>query len=68
MHMISGRTVMGVIHGDPDQQMFIPQLVDLIMEGKFPIDRLSQFYPLEQINEAVADSKSGKTIKPILRL
>ena len=68
MHMIGGRTVTGVIHGDPDQQTFIPQLIDLFMEGKFPIDRLSQFYSLEQINEAVADSKCGKTIKPILRL
>jgi aryl-alcohol dehydrogenase len=68
MHMISGRTVMGVINGDPDQQVFIPHLVDLFMSGKFPIDRLSRFYPLGQINEAVADSRSGKTIKPILRM
>ena len=29
-------------------------------------DKLVQTYPLEQINQAVEDSLSGKTIKPVL--
>ena len=39
------------------------------MTGQFAIgiDKLSAFYSLEDINQAVADSNSGKTIKPILR-
>lgn len=66
MHMIPGRVIRGVIEGDSDPAAFIPFLVDRFMEGKFPIDRLARFYPFDQINAAVADTSSGKTIKPIL--
>lgn len=64
--LISGRVIRGVVNGDCDPAILIPQLVDWYMEGRFPIDRLSAFYPLSEINAAVADSTSGKTIKPIL--
>lgn len=64
--LISGRVIRGVVNGDCDPAVLIPQLVDWYMEGRFPIDRLSAFYPLAEINRAVADSHSGKTIKPIL--
>lgn len=65
--LISGRVIRGVVNGDCDPAVLIPQLVDMHLAGKFPIDRLSAFYSLDQINEAVADSVSGKTIKPILK-
>ena len=68
MPLLSGRVIRGVAHGDCDPSVLIPQLVDLYLEGKFPMDRLSAFYPFEQINQAVADTHSGKTIKPILRM
>jgi aryl-alcohol dehydrogenase len=64
--MISGREIRGVTEGDSDPASFIPWLVDQFMEGRFPIDRLSRFYPFEQINEAVADGLSGQTIKPVI--
>ncbi|WP_176593539.1 NAD(P)-dependent alcohol dehydrogenase [Sphingobium sp. EM0848] len=64
--LISGRVIRGVVNGDCDPALLIRQLVDWYLEGRFPIDRLSAFYPLDRINEAVADSNSGKTIKPIL--
>ncbi len=64
--LISGRVIRGVVNGDCDPAILIPQLVDWYLEGRFPIDRLSAFYPLQDINQAVADSISGKTIKPIL--
>jgi aryl-alcohol dehydrogenase len=64
--MISGRVVRGIVNGDCDPHDLIPRLVDMYLTGTFPIDKLSAFYPLSQINQAVADSCSGKTIKPIL--
>jgi aryl-alcohol dehydrogenase len=66
MHMISGRVVRGVIEGDADPERFIPFLVERFLEGKFPIDRIADFYPFEQINAGVSASTSGKTIKSIL--
>jgi aryl-alcohol dehydrogenase len=47
---------------------FIPILVDLHLQGRFPFDKLCRFYAFDQVNEAMADSESGITIKPILRM
>jgi aryl-alcohol dehydrogenase len=63
-----GRVLRGVIQGESHPQEFIPKLVDLFMDGKLPIDRMVTFYPLAQINRAVADASSGTTIKPVLRM
>jgi aryl-alcohol dehydrogenase len=63
-----GRTVHGVIQGESQPQTFIPRMVDLLMQGKMPVDRLIQFYPLAEINRAANDSSEGRTIKPILRM
>ena len=63
-----GRTVHGVIQGESFPSAFIPKLVDLLMQGKFPLDRMVTFYPLDEINQAAEDSSSGVTIKPVLRM
>ena len=61
-----GRTVRGVIQGDSRPRDFIPRLVDLFVEGRFPLDRLVTRYALADINRAAADAASGTTIKPVL--
>jgi aryl-alcohol dehydrogenase len=63
-----GRVVHGVIQGESHPQVFIPQLVDFLMQGKMPVDRMMTFYPLAEINRAAADSSQGRTIKPVLRM
>jgi aryl-alcohol dehydrogenase len=63
-----GRTVRGVVQGDSRPREFIPRLVDLFMEGRFPLDRLVTRYDLADINRAAADATSGATIKPLLIL
>jgi len=64
----NGRTVRGVIQGDSVPQQFIPQLVDYIAAGRFPVERMIAFYDLADINKAASESTSGKTIKPVLRM
>jgi aryl-alcohol dehydrogenase len=64
----NGRTVRGVIQGDSVPQEFIPLLVDHIVAGRFPVDKMITFYPLAEINRAAEESASGKTIKPVLRM
>ena len=49
-------------------QLFIPQLPDFYRQGRFPFDRLIEFYPFEEINRAFADTKSGKAVKAVLRM
>jgi aryl-alcohol dehydrogenase len=63
-----GRKTLGIIQGDAVPQEFIPKLIKLYLAGKFPFDRLLKFYDFNDINRAIADSKSGKTIKPVLRM
>lgn len=66
--MIPGRRIMGIVQGDVVAKTFIPTLIELYRQGRFPFDRLVKFYDFDQINQAVADSESGVTIKPILRI
>jgi aryl-alcohol dehydrogenase len=66
--MSGGRRLMGIVEGDANPDTFIPMLAELYAKGLFPFDRLVQFYDLDQINQAIEDSKSGKTIKPIIRM
>ncbi|MDF7638240.1 NAD(P)-dependent alcohol dehydrogenase [Lactobacillus sp. ESL0791] len=64
--MAFSHTLQGVIEGDSVPQIFIPQMIQLFVQNDFPIDKLCKFYTLDQVNEAFADSASGKTIKPII--
>ncbi|WP_322046575.1 NAD(P)-dependent alcohol dehydrogenase [Paraburkholderia sp. J67] len=66
MQMIGGKSVRGVVNGDCEPGELIPKLIDLHMEGRFPMERLVDYYPLRDINRAVADSRSGRVIKPIV--
>lgn len=64
--MIPGKRILGIVQGDVVASAFIPKLVDLFLQDRFPFDKLCQFYPFEDINQAMADSETGATIKPIL--
>jgi aryl-alcohol dehydrogenase len=66
--MIPGKRIMGIVQGDVVANAFIPTLVDLYLQGRFPFDKLCRFYTFDQVNDAMADSESGITIKPILRM
>ena len=65
--ILDARTIKGIVEGDCNPDIFIPQLIQLFKQGRFPFDRLLKFYPMEQINEAAEDSEKGKTLKAILR-
>ncbi len=66
--LLFGRTVRGIRQGESVSDTFIPQLIDLYLQGRFPFDRLIEFYPLDQINQAAEDTGDGKAIKAILRM
>lgn len=66
--MAEGKSMIGVIEGDSIPRVFIPQLIAYYKAGQFPFDKLVKFYDFEDINQAFADSASGVTIKPVLRI
>ncbi len=63
---VDDRKVIGVNMGDAVPQIDIPRLIKFYQAGMFDFDKTEKFYKFDQINEANADSGSGKTIKPIL--
>ena len=63
---LTGLTIRGIIEGDADPEAFIPYLLDLHEQGKFPFDKLITTMPLAQINEAVEAMHRGEILKAVL--
>lgn len=61
-----GGTVRGIIEGDSDPEVFLPELIAHHKAGRLPIERFSKSYRLEDINQAIEDAHHGKAIKAIL--
>ena len=55
-----------VSEGDCAPQNFIPRLVNLHAEGRFPFDRSISTYPLDRGEVAVKASERGKVLKAVL--
>jgi aryl-alcohol dehydrogenase len=66
--MTAGRTLRGIVEGDANPKAFIPTLIDLYRDGRFPFDKLIRFYPFERVNEAIQDSESGRVVKAVVRM
>jgi aryl-alcohol dehydrogenase len=66
--IMNGRTVRGILGGDAIPDLFIPKLIELHDQGRFPFDRLIKFYDFENIQQAVEDMEQGKVMKPVLKM
>lgn len=66
--LLFNRKLRGIIEGQAISDTFIPKLVELYRQGKFPFDKLIKFYSLDEINQASEDSEKGTTLKPVLRI
>ncbi len=66
--MGAAKTLGGVVEGCCVPQLFIPRLLEFYRQGRFPFDKLVEFYPFEDINRAFADTKNGKAVKAVLRM
>ncbi|MGO2110365.1 MAG: NAD(P)-dependent alcohol dehydrogenase [Pseudoclavibacter sp.] len=63
-----GKNIVGTLGGSSSSAEFIPALITLHQQGRFPFDELTKFYELSEIETAIADSLSGDVIKPIVRI
>jgi len=66
--LLGGKTILGVVEGSGSPKKFIPELVRLYQQGKFPFDQLVKFYAFDEINQAAIDSHKGITLKPIIKI
>ena len=66
--ILFGRTVRGIIEGDSVPHQFIPDLIDLYLQGRFPFDKLITAFEFGDIQKAVDASEQGKVVKAVLRM
>ncbi len=64
--LAGGRQLRGILGGDANPRVFLPQLAEWWQAGKLPFDRMLQFYPFADIERAWADARRGAAIKPVL--
>jgi aryl-alcohol dehydrogenase len=66
--LVLGLTVKNIIEGDSDTDSFIPQLMQLYLDGRFPFDKLITTVPFEKINDGMAAQLRGEATKVVLLL
>jgi len=64
--VLHGRSLRGIVEGDSVPRRFIPQLIELWREGRFPLERLVQTFPLSRLDEAARASARGDVLKAVL--
>ncbi|SJN39404.1 AreB (Aryl-alcohol dehydrogenase) [Psychrobacter sp. JB385] len=66
--LLGGKSIQGIVEGDSTTKVFIPQLVELYLQGRFAFDKLVRYYDFKDINQAAKDSEKRITLKPIIRI
>jgi aryl-alcohol dehydrogenase len=66
--LVAGRSVRGIVEGDSVPDVFIPTLIELWRQGRFPVDRLVAAYDFDQIEQAAHDSEDGRVVKAVVRM
>lgn len=64
--MTFGHTVKGIIEGDSDPDVFLPELMEHYRCGALPFDKMIKTFPFSQINEAIAAQHRGECVKVVL--
>lgn len=64
--MTFGHSIKGIIEGDSDPEVFLPELLQHYRNGDLPFDRMIKTYPFTQINEAIHAQHMGECIKVVL--
>ena len=61
-----GQTVRGIIEGDSDPDIFLPQLIEHWRSGRLPLEKLVRTFPFADINAAIAAQHDGDCVKVVL--
>lgn len=61
-----GRCVRGVVEGESVPDVFVPRLLELWRQGRFPVERIMDRYAFGDIEQAARDAEEGRVVKPVL--
>lgn len=62
-----GRTVKGIVEGESVPDVFLPALIALWEQGRFPVERIMTYYDFDEIDRAAHEAEDGLVIKPVLK-
>jgi aryl-alcohol dehydrogenase len=63
-----GKRIQGVLGGSGRSETLIPTLMHLHSQGRFPFDKLVEFFELDDVEDALRASHSGEILKPVIRM
>ncbi|KAF5638109.1 C2H2 transcription factor [Fusarium sp. NRRL 52700] len=66
-HLTYGKEYVGCSEGDSNPGVLIPELIEMHAKGLLPLEKLIAYYDIKDYEHAMADMKSGKVIKPVLK-
>lgn len=67
--MFSEKSVKGSLLGSCDSVRDIPRIVDLWQAGRLPLEKMvTSRRPLDEVNEAIEDARSGKGLRTVLTM
>lgn len=64
--LLFGKSLVGVVEGDAVPSEFIPRMISLFKEGKFPFDKLIETFAFEDINTAIDAAHHGTVTKAVV--
>jgi S-(hydroxymethyl)glutathione dehydrogenase/alcohol dehydrogenase len=65
--VMSGKRLQGNVYGGSRPRIDIPLLADMYLNGRYKLDELvTRRYPLEKINDAFEDMRSGRNIRGLI--
>ncbi|KAF5722896.1 C2H2 transcription factor [Fusarium mundagurra] len=66
-HLTYGKEYVGCSEGDSNPGVLIPELIEMHAKGLLPLEKLIAYYDIKDYEKAMADMKSGRVIKPVLK-
>ena len=61
-----GRRVQGIVEGNSVPRVFIPQLLELRRQGRFPLEKLVRTFPFAELESAIDATTAGEAVKAVL--
>jgi len=67
--LLPGKSLRGVTQGDAESKVFIPKLIELWQQGRFPFDKMiTQYHGIDSLETAAQAMSSGEVVKPVVIL
>jgi Zn-dependent alcohol dehydrogenase len=64
--MVSGKRFIGAVEGDVVPQSYLPIMIGWYREGKFPVNRLIEYFAAEKFMDAIGAMEGGAVVKPVI--